>query len=216
MLWNRRNAKHFGRPVHLLTKICSMVSTLLQDFLATQSEPPALPNPIILQQWRPPKNNSYKVNSDVATFGSTNSAGIGVIVRDCAGEVIGALSLPILMPQSVAVAEALACRQAVKFATKIGLTRVVIEGDSTVIINVLTMANGDQTSYGNILEDIFAHASGFQLIDFHHVPQVCNSVSDALAKKASTVTSLQVWLEDSPPDISPFVLRDAFVVRDVQ
>ena len=71
-----------------------MVSTLLQDFLATQSEPPALPNPIILQQWRPPENNSYKVNFDAATFGSTNSAGIGVIVRDCAGEVIGALSLP--------------------------------------------------------------------------------------------------------------------------
>ena len=33
--------------------------------------------------------------------------------------------------------------------------------------------------------------------------------------KACTVTSLQVWLEDSPPDISPLVLRDAFVVRDV-
>ena len=33
--------------------------------------------------------------------------------------------------------------------------------------------------------------------------------------KACTVTSLQVWLEDSPPDISPLVLRDAFVVRVV-
>ena len=215
LLWNRRNAKHFGRPIHPLTNICSMAGTLLQDFLATQFEPLAIHDPIILQQWRPPKNNSYKVNFDAATFGSTNSAGIGVIVRDCVREVIGALSLPILMPQSVAVAEALACRQAVKFATKIGLTRVVIEGDSTVIINVLTMANGDQTSYGNILEDIFAQASGFQLIDFHHVPRVCNSVADALAKKASTVTSLQVWLEDSPLYISPLVLRDAFVVRDV-
>ncbi|XP_065620451.1 serine/threonine protein phosphatase 2A 55 kDa regulatory subunit B alpha isoform-like [Quercus suber] len=65
-----------------------------------------------------------------ATFRSTNTAGIGVIVRDCAGEVIGALSLPIPMPQSVAAAEALACRRAVMFAAEIGLTRVVIEGDS--------------------------------------------------------------------------------------
>ena len=192
-----------------------MAGTLLQDFLATQSEPPAIHDPIILQQWRPPENNSYKVNFDAATFGSTNSAGIGVIVRDCAGEVIGALSLPIPMPPSIATTEALMCRQAVKFAAEIGLTRVVIEGDSTVIINVLTMANGDQTSYGNILEDIYAQASGFQLIDFHHVPRVCNLVADALAKKASTVTSLQVRLEVSPPDISPLVLRDAFVVRDV-
>ena len=143
LLWNRRNAKHFGRPIHPLTKIYSMAGTLLQDFLATQSEPPTIPDPIILQQWRPPENNSYKVNFDAATFGSTNSTGIGVIVRDCAGEVIGALSLLMSMPQSVAAVEALACRQSVKFAAKIGLTRVVIEGDSTVIINVLTMANGD-------------------------------------------------------------------------
>ena len=120
-----------------------MAGTLLQDFLATQFEPLAIHDPIILQQWRPLENNSYKVNYDAATFRSTNSVGIGVIVRDYAGEVIGALSLPIPMPQSVAAAEALACRQAVKFAAVIGLTRVVIEGDLAVIINALTMANGD-------------------------------------------------------------------------
>ena len=147
-----------------------MAGTLLQDFLATQFEPPAPPDPIILQQWRPPENNFYEVNFDAATFRSTNSAGIGVIVRDCAGEVIGALSVPILMPQSIVVAKALACRQAMKFVAEIGLTQVVIEGNSAVIINALTTTNGDQTSYGNILEDIHALASGFQLVDFHHVP----------------------------------------------
>ncbi|XP_065636962.1 uncharacterized protein LOC136070657 [Quercus suber] len=140
----------------------------------------------------PPENNFYKVNFDAATFRSTNSAGIGVIVHDFAREVIGALSLLISMPQSVATAEALACLRAMKFAAEIGLTWVVIEGDSAVIINALTTANGDQTSHGNIIEDICALALGFQLVDFHHVPRDCNSVVDAVAKKASTVTSLQV------------------------
>lgn len=110
------------------------------------------------------------MNFDAATFRSTNSAGIGVIVHDFAREVIGALSLPISMPQSVATAEALACRRAMKFAAEIGLTWVVIEGDSAVIINALTAANGNQTSYGNIIEDICALALGFKLVDFHHVP----------------------------------------------
>ena len=89
------------------------------------------------------------------------------------------------------------------------------EGDAVVIINALTTANGDQTSYGNIIEDICALASSFQLVEFHHVPGACNLVANALAKKASTVTNLQVWLEDSPPDIISLVLRDAFVVKDV-
>ena len=64
-----------------------MVGNLLQDFLATQSKPPTLPDPIVLQQWRPPENNFYKVNFDAATFSSTSSAGIGVIVHDCAGRL---------------------------------------------------------------------------------------------------------------------------------
>ena len=98
LLWNRRNAKPFGRPVHPLTKIYSMAGILLQEFLAFQAEPLTPPDPIVLQQWRPHKNNFYKVNFDAATFRSTNLAGIGVIVRDCAGKVIGALLMLISLP----------------------------------------------------------------------------------------------------------------------
>ena len=101
------------------------------------------------------------------------------------------------MPQSVAAVEALACRRVVKFAAEIGLPQVVIEGDLAVIINALTTDNGEQTIYGNIIEDICALISGFQLVEYNHVPRACNLVADALAKKASTVTSLQVWLEDT-------------------
>ncbi|XP_075663041.1 uncharacterized protein LOC142632545 [Castanea sativa] len=190
LLWNRRNARHFGRPVHPLSNICSMAGTFLQEFLAVQSKPLAPPSPIIMQQWRPPEHNSYKVNFDAATFSSTNSACTGVIVRDCAEEVIGALSMPIPMPQSIVAVEALACRRAVKFSAGIGLHRVVIEGDSAMIIKALTMNNGDQTSFGNIIEDIRALVSGFQLLEFNHVPRACNSIADALAKKASSVTGL--------------------------
>ena len=216
--WKKKLCPHFcllkdwrWHPVHPLSKICSMASTLLQEFLATQSEPPAPPDPIIMQQLRPLQHNFYKMNFDAATFSSSNSVGIGVIVHDCARDVISALS----MPQSVAAVEALACRRVVKFAAEIGLPQVVIEGDLAVIINALTTDNGEQTIYGNIIEDICALISGFQLVEYNHVPRACNLVADALAKKASTVTSLQVWLEDTPFNITPLVLRDVFVVRDV-
>ena len=63
-----------------------------------------------MQQWIPPDHDIYKVNFDAATFSSSNLASVGVIVRDCAGEVIGALSMPISPPQLVAAVEALACR----------------------------------------------------------------------------------------------------------
>lgn len=84
-----------------------------------------------------------------------------------------------------------------------------------MIVNALTKDNNNLASYGNIIEDIPALVLGFQLIEFNHVPCTCNSVADALAKKASTIIGLQVWLEDTPLDIAHLVLRDALIVRDV-
>ena len=59
-----------------------------------------------------------------------------------------------------------------------------------MIINALTKDNDNLASYGNIIEDIRALVSGFQLIEFNHIPYTCNSITDALTKKASTVIGL--------------------------
>ena len=138
-----------------------MVGNLLQEYLVAQNEVPAPPGPAIMQQWQPPDHDIYKVNFDAATFSSSNSAGIRVIVRDYVREAIGALSMTIPLPQSVADVKALACCRVVQFVAEIGLSRVVFEGDSVVIINALNKATGDLASYGTILEDIYALVSGF-------------------------------------------------------
>ena len=56
-LWNRRNAIHFGRPVHPSAHIISLAGNLLQDFLATQELDPVVACSPILQRWRPPELN---------------------------------------------------------------------------------------------------------------------------------------------------------------
>ncbi|XP_075658588.1 uncharacterized protein LOC142628359 [Castanea sativa] len=187
-----------------------MASNILQEFLAAwnENEGSSPADPTILQHWQPPDLGSYKVNFDAAIFSASNSTGLGVMMRDCAGEAIGALSMPIPLPQSIADVEALACRRTVQFVAEIGLTRVVFEGDSLVIINALTTDIGELASYGAVLEDIRVLILGFQMVGFKHVPRSCNAVADALAKKASSAVGLQVWLEDIPLDIAPLVLRD--------
>ena len=79
----------------------------------------------------------YKINSDAAVFRSTNSAGVGGVVRNWRGELEGVLSAPIPLAHSVANMEALACRRAVEFATELRLQRVIFEGDSTIVINAI-------------------------------------------------------------------------------
>ena len=91
---------------------------------------------------------------------------------------------------------------------EIGLTRVVFEGDSVVIINALLHGASELASFGNILDNIHLHSFVFQFVEFVHVSRNCNSVADALAKKAKSNVGAQVWLHDLPTDIVPLVLHD--------
>ena len=84
-------------------------------------------------------------------FREAHSAGIGVIVRDWRGKFVGALSSPMSLTHSVAELEALACRKAVEFAAKIGVQRVIFEGDSTMVINALNQSNAGLSSYGIVI-----------------------------------------------------------------
>ena len=84
--------------------------------------------------WCPSEQFQYKANFDGAVFKSLSSAGLGVVICDNKGAVIGALSMHIPLPRSVAEVEALACRRAVQFAIEIGLHEVIFEGDAAVVI----------------------------------------------------------------------------------
>ena len=48
-------------------------------------------------------------------------AGIGVVIRNSGGQVIGTLSDRIHLPASVDDVEALACRKAISFALELGI-----------------------------------------------------------------------------------------------
>ena len=87
-------------------------------------------------------------------FRASHLVGLGVIVRNDGGEAVGALSSSIPLAHSVANLEALACLKVVQFALELGLTCVVFEGDSIVIINALLHGAGDMASFDNILDDI--------------------------------------------------------------
>ena len=192
LLWNRRNAIHFGRPVRATDQILPSTRNLLQDFLAVQQIESAIPPPPTSQHWSRPDLNYHKVNFDAAMFGDAHLAGIGVVVRDWRGKFVGALSSPMPLTHSVADMEALACRKAVKFAAEIGVQRVIFEGDSAMVINALNRNNADLSSYGVVIEDIRSQALVFQSCAFAHTSRVCNCVADAIAKKAKAYRSTRV------------------------
>ena len=103
--------------------------------------------------------------------------------------------MPIPLSQTVNEMEALACWKAVQFAKDLGLQKVVIEGDSLVVINTLSQGPGCLSSYGNVIDDILVLADDFQLCEFNHVKRLCNVVADMLAKKAKDLLVLNISID---------------------
>ena len=58
------------------------------------------------------------------------------------------------LSQSVVELEALACRRVVQFALELGLTEVIFEGNSAMMIQAISQRSSDLSAYGHIIEDI--------------------------------------------------------------
>ena len=63
-----------------------------------------------------------------------------MVIRDCQGLVLGLLALMsqiILLPLTVVELKTLATVKALEFAIDLGLSTIILEGDSEIVINVL-------------------------------------------------------------------------------
>ena len=113
--------------------------------------------------------DSVKINYDGAMFGESDMAGIGVVIRNCEGQVMAALSEQIVKPLTVDFLELLAARRAVSFSTQLDYVQGVCEGNSESVVNALN-GSGMKNSRGrHLIKDILSHSNSFQSISFAHV-----------------------------------------------
>ena len=76
-----------------------------------------------------------------------------MVVRDVRRDVVCALSMRIMLPQTVVEVEVLECRRAVQFVCEIGTHEVTFEGDSVLVIQALKSGKVDRLVYRHIIDD---------------------------------------------------------------
>ncbi|KAI9181833.1 hypothetical protein LWI28_019111 [Acer negundo] len=82
-----------------------------------------------LIHWQPPPENLYKINTDVALDVERQIVGVGVVVRDHRGQVMGVSSQHLEVNFNPGVAQAIALFRGIAFAEEAGLVLAVIESD---------------------------------------------------------------------------------------
>ena len=152
-----------------LGKIMESATSLLTEFQKHYSHGVCVPRQRDVK-WKPPTAAMmWKTNFDTAMFSESDQAGIGVVVRNHAGQVMAVLSKKTQKPASAEILEALAARRAVQFILELGFKQSMFEGDSEVIIKALDNEDFSLVSVGHIVKDIWSMLGLLQTKSFSYV-----------------------------------------------
>lgn len=168
-LWQWRNHLKEHQLAWTLHEVGDRARAMVLEFMDANEQvvKPQVRN--ILVRWSPPQENVYKANFDVALFDNMGYAGLGVVIRDCNGHIIAALSKKIKLPYSVETAEALAAHRAVTFAKELSIFKVVVEGNCLRVVQALKALDRCKTLYGNVIDDTHRQGVTLQHCQFQHV-----------------------------------------------
>ena len=131
-------------------------------------------------------------------FREDNRAGLGVVVGDHQGQVLASLFENVPLAPSSDDVEALAAARAINFATELGFSLVIIEGDSEAIIKALKSNEESLATYGHMISAVRPAIDAFRNISFSHTRRQGNDIAHNLARY---VSSYLVWMEDVPPHV---------------
>lgn len=134
-------------------------------------------------------------------FAEVGRCGLGVVIRNDSGQLMGALSQMLPYPLGAMEAEAKAMECGIIFAWELGLRQVIVEGDSQVVIHAL---NCGTTTPLPIQQNILGARNwlpNFRSWKATFAPRDCNKVAHLMARHAKYIVDCLIWVEDTLPPI---------------
>ncbi|XP_030927622.1 uncharacterized protein LOC115953929 [Quercus lobata] len=109
---------------------------------------------------------------------------IGAVIRNEKGEVMAAMAAKGPEISSSEEAEFLACRKAIEFAVDAGFSELVIEGDNSSVMKVVSASQDDFSLLGNVVGDIHHLVRNLQWVRIECTRCGGNRVAHELAQFA--------------------------------
>lgn len=206
--WNMRNMWTFEKKRMDPLRACNKSMSLLGEFEAAleRDQTPVVAHETGTEVWQPPRVSLYKLNTDAAV--REDRIGLGMVVRDCVGDVMMAAGMSITTDSSALRAEAEAVRFGMRYTFDAGLRHLEVETDCSPLAQLLKKQKKERSITQAIVDDILALASNFELCVFNFAKRSCNKVAHSIAKSSLPLDEALVWMEDHPTDVLPLVVAD--------
>ncbi|XP_075633851.1 uncharacterized protein LOC142606373 [Castanea sativa] len=197
-LWNHRNLIRHGGQRKESNKIAKEAAKYIKE-VRQDDIPKANPPHTTLATWSPPRQGFYKLNVDGATFKDFGYCGIGAVIRNDRGQVMGAMCKRTELPLKALETEAVAVEKGILLAWDLGLKDIVIESDSMVVTSAFSKATSPPWSIQKVLEGTHQSLSWFNNWSVAHFNRNGNRAAHMLARSAKSVLGSVIWVEDTPP-----------------
>ena len=206
-LWNNRNKVCHGEQGKRHEIIVREAAAYLKEVQEVKQpiERPSIP---AKPPWIPPNRGCFKVNTDEAIFEELGCCGIGVVIRNERGQLIGAMSKKIELPLDVLEAEAKALEEGMLLAWDLGLKEITLESDSELVAKALSDQRLLQISIQKVIEGIKEGLNCFLAATVTHTYKSGNSPAHILARHAKLLNHSIIWVEDTPPIIADHIQND--------
>ncbi|KAL4614834.1 hypothetical protein ACB092_07G081300 [Castanea dentata] len=179
-IWNQRNKLLHG--VDYLEEYRASQNHLRVDDVV----------PSVGEVWKPPLSLVFKLNFDAPIFVENQRIGFSAIIRNDKGEVMAAMTVVGPPMSNSKEAELLACKKVVEFATNVGFSEIVNEGDN--------------------MDDVHHLVLGLLWVNFSCIRRGGNRVAHALAQHARNIFEDVFWMEDSPPPTMNALYQDSLMI----
>ncbi|XVF53740.1 hypothetical protein PTKIN_Ptkin05aG0123100 [Pterospermum kingtungense] len=133
-------------------------------------------------RWRPSEPNTIKVNFDGVLKALIKTRGIRVVIKNVAGELMGAKTAKVHNVTDPFVVEATVAIQAMEFTQDLGFQCIILKGDALSIISKLRNNNYDLSVIGHLIEEGHERAKLFHSCQSQHTFRTRNIVAHTLAR----------------------------------
>ena len=154
-----------------------------------------------------------KVNFDGAIFREEKKVGVRVIIRDQQGRVLASMANNFPLAFSVYAVEVFAAKEALKFALGLGLSTIILEGDSKHTIDSVMCEDVSLADIGHLIEEAKLYGRQFNVIEYRHVKREGNRAAHNIARHPRHVSEFSVWMEDVHPHLFAVIQADSAFIN---
>ena len=153
-----------------------------------------------------------KLNVDASFHEENRSGATGAIIRDTKGEFVAASSSFLANVDSVVMAKAIAMREGLELAIRLGCNKVMSESDSTEVIEAMNGSEGWWNASAAVFADCIDKVATIGVVSFRHIGRDANQVAHELARASYDSKQSCNWVDEPPSFILDRLLHDVTIL----